>query len=124
MLIDSHCHLDFDSFDEDRAETIARAQAAGIDRMVTICTRLSRFDEIHAIARAHACVDCSVGIHPHQVAEEGVAPTARLVELAAHPEGSGSAKPVSIITTITAREMNSGKISATTSPPRGKPACP
>ena len=89
MLIDSHCHLDFDSFDEDRAETIARAQAAGIDRMVTICTRLSRFDEIHAIARAHACVDCSVGIHPHQVAEEGVAPTARLVELAAHPEVVG-----------------------------------
>ena len=89
MLIDSHCHLDFDSFDEDRVETIARARAAGIDRMVTICTRLSRFDEIHAIARAHDCIDCSVGIHPHQVAEEGVAPTTRLVELAALPEVVG-----------------------------------
>lgn len=89
MLIDSHCHLDFDVFDDDRAETIARAREAGIGRMVTICTRLSRFDEIHAITRAHEAVDCSVGIHPHQVAEEGVAPTARLVELAALPKVVG-----------------------------------
>ncbi len=89
MLIDSHCHLDFDVFDEDRTEIIARARAAGIHKMVTICTRLSRFDEIHAIARAHDAVDCSVGIHPHQVAEEGVAPTARLIELAALPEVVG-----------------------------------
>jgi len=89
MLIDSHCHLDFDVFDEDRAETIARAQEAGIARMVTICTRLSRFDEIHAIARDHDAVDCSVGIHPHQVTEEGVAPIAKLVELAAHAEVVG-----------------------------------
>lgn len=89
MLIDSHCHLDFDVFDDDRDEIIARAQAAGIERMVTICTRLSRFDEIHAIAKTYDMVDCSVGIHPHQVAEEGVAPTERLVELAALPEVVG-----------------------------------
>lgn len=89
MWVDSHCHLDFDVFDDDRDETIARALAAGVDRMVTICTRLSRFEDIHAIARGHDAIHCSVGIHPHQVAEEGVAETARLVELAALPEVVG-----------------------------------
>ncbi|MEE2998164.1 MAG: TatD family hydrolase, partial [Pseudomonadota bacterium] len=33
MLVDSHCHLDFDVFDEDRAETIQRAKDAGIATM-------------------------------------------------------------------------------------------
>ena len=89
MVVDSHCHLDFDAFDEDRAETIERALAAGVGTMVTICTRLSCFDDIRAIARAHPAIWCSVGVHPHQVAEEGVADSARLEEIAALPEVVG-----------------------------------
>jgi len=89
MLVDSHCHLDFDSFDEDRAETIQRALDAGVGTMVTICTRLSRFEQIRAIARSHDRIWCSVGIHPHQVAEEERAETGRLVELAEDPKVVG-----------------------------------
>ncbi|MCZ6452904.1 MAG: TatD family hydrolase, partial [Alphaproteobacteria bacterium] len=42
MLVDSHCHLDFEDFGEDIDEIVARAGADGVGAMVTICTRLSR----------------------------------------------------------------------------------
>jgi len=70
MLVDSHCHLDFDVFDEDRADTIQRARAAGIGTMVTICTRVTRFADILVIAESDPNIWCSVGIHPHQAEEE------------------------------------------------------
>ena len=85
MLVDSHCHLDFDVFDDDRDDMIARAADAGVGTMVTICTHLSKFETVRAIAASHQRIWCSVGIHPHQVAEEGIAPAARLIELAADP---------------------------------------
>ena len=89
MLVDSHCHLDFDAFDEDRAQALDRAAAAGVGRVVTICTTLTGFERVRALARDHHAVDCSVGVHPHNVAEEGIAETARLVALAAAPEVVG-----------------------------------
>ncbi len=90
MLVDSHCHLDFESFDEDRAAVMERARAAGVGAMVTICTHLSRFSDVLALAEAGGeTVYCSVGIHPHQVAEEDPAETASLVELARHPKVVG-----------------------------------
>ena len=59
MLVDSHCHLDFPDLAGDRAEILARARAAGVGTMVTISTRVKRFDDILAIAEAH--VDHGVG---------------------------------------------------------------
>ena len=85
MLVDSHCHLDFDVFDDDREDMIARAAEAGVGTMVTICTHLSKFDAVRAIAASHENIWCSVGIHPHQVAEEGIASVGKLVELAVDP---------------------------------------
>ena len=85
MLVDSHCHLDFDVFDDDREELIARAAEAGVGTLVTICTHLSKFEAVRAIAASHENIWCSAGIHPHQVAEEGIAPVERLTELAADP---------------------------------------
>jgi TatD DNase family protein len=70
FLVDSHCHLDFDAFDEDRDEMLGRARAAGIGRMVTICTRVRKFDQVHALAMAHEDIYCSVGTHPHNADEE------------------------------------------------------
>ena len=85
MLVDSHCHLDFDVFDDDREDMIARAAEAGVGTLVTICTHLSKFEAVRAIAASHENIWCSAGIHPHQVAEEGIAPVGRLIELAADP---------------------------------------
>ena len=89
MLVDSHCHLDFDSFDADRSATLGRAFDAGVGTMVTICTRLSRFADIRAIADMDERIWCSVGIHPHQVAEEAEATVGALVERADHPKVVG-----------------------------------
>lgn len=86
MLVDSHCHLDFPDFAEERAAIVARAKAAGVERMVTISTRVKRFAEILEIAEQFDEVYCSVGTHPHNAAEELDVTTADLVKLAAHPK--------------------------------------
>jgi len=52
MLVDSHCHLDFPDFAPDRADLLARARNAGVGVMVTICTRLSKFAEVRALAES------------------------------------------------------------------------
>lgn len=70
MLVDSHCHLDFPKFDEDRDEMIARARDAGVGCMVSISTRIRKFDAILKIAEVHDDIYCSVGTHPHYANEE------------------------------------------------------
>ena len=85
MLIDSHCHLDFPELAADRAGVLSRAKANGIDGMVTISTRVERFDEIRAIAEQNPEVWCSVGTHPHHAHEELHIETDDLVRLSQHP---------------------------------------
>jgi TatD DNase family protein len=85
MLVDSHCHLDFPELAADRAGVLARAKANGVERMVTISTRVKRFDEITAIAEQNPEVWCSVGTHPHNAHEEPEITAADLVRLAEHP---------------------------------------
>lgn len=70
MLIDSHCHLDFPDFDSERDQIIANAKQAGVDLMVTICTRVKKFAQVKAIADRYETVFCSVGTHPHNAGEE------------------------------------------------------
>lgn len=86
MLVDSHCHLDFPDFAEERADIIARAKAAGVERMVTISTRVKRFEQVLAIAEEYDDVYCSVGTHPHNADEELDVTAADLVRLSAHPK--------------------------------------
>ncbi|PWK67016.1 TatD family hydrolase [Aminobacter sp. AP02] len=86
MLVDSHCHLDFPDFAEERAAIVARAKAAGVERMVTISTRVKKFPQILAIADEFEEVFCSVGTHPHNAGEELDVTTEELVRLAQHPK--------------------------------------
>ncbi|MDQ0327780.1 TatD DNase family protein [Mesorhizobium sp. YL-MeA3-2017] len=86
MLVDSHCHLDFPDFTEERAAIVARALAAGVGRMVTISTRVKRFEQVLAIAEEYDEVYCSVGTHPHNAAEELDITTEDLIRFAAHPK--------------------------------------
>ena len=86
MLVDSHCHLDFPDFTEERTAIVARAIAAGIGRMVTISTRVKRFEQILEIAETFDEVYCSVGTHPHNAAEELDVTADELVRLSSHPK--------------------------------------
>jgi TatD DNase family protein len=69
MLIDSHVNLHAPQFDEDRQAVIDRARAAGVERMITICDRVSSFEAVQAIAAAHPDIWCTVGTHPHEAKE-------------------------------------------------------
>lgn len=89
MLVDSHCHLDFENFEEDLDAVVERAHAAGVGLMVTICTALSRLQHVLAIAERYPRVYCAAGIHPHRVGEEGVPSVERLVDIARHPRVVG-----------------------------------
>lgn len=89
LLIDSHCHLDFPDFAEERDEIIARARRAGIGLMLTISTRLDQFDRVLAVAEAYPDVYCTVGVHPHEADDHIDVAAARLVELARHPKVVG-----------------------------------
>ena len=86
MLIDSHCHLDFPELAADLDAVLARAREAGVGLMVTISTRVRRFDEIRAIVEAHDNVFCSVGTHPHNAHEELDITAADLVARTRHPK--------------------------------------
>ncbi|MCT4685349.1 MAG: TatD family hydrolase [Roseicyclus sp.] len=88
-IVDSHCHLDFDSLKDELPEVVARAQAAGVRRMVTICTRLRNAASVQAIAEAHAPVFWAAGTHPMSAAEEPLATVDELVALARHPKFVG-----------------------------------
>src|ERR1700728_759113 len=86
MLIDSHCHLDFPDFAAELDAVVARARAAGIERMVTISTRVHRRTEVLAIADRFADVYRSVGTHPHYAHEELDIGTADLVARTRNPK--------------------------------------
>ena len=89
MLVDSHCHLDFPDFADELDDVVARAHETGVGVMQTICTRLTKFDQVRAIAERFDNMWCSVGVHPHNVESEGIADPEAIIALAAHPKVIG-----------------------------------
>jgi len=69
IVIDSHCHLDFEDFDKDFCSVIKRAHSNSVKGLQTICTRLEEFENIWSIAKSYKGIWCSVGVHPHNVEE-------------------------------------------------------
>lgn len=88
-LVDSHCHLDFESLQEDLDDVVGRARSAGVTRMVTICTRLRNEPVVRAIAERYDGVFYAAGTHPMSAAEEPMASVEDLVALARHPKMVG-----------------------------------
>jgi TatD DNase family protein len=89
MLIDSHCHLDFPEFAPELDAVVARARQAGVGAMLTIGTKLKSFEGVRAIAERYDNIWCSVGIHPHEAAEEPIDEATALIERARHPRVVG-----------------------------------
>lgn len=89
MLVDSHCHLNYEGLIEDQPAVLARARAAGVRRMLNISTRASEWDAVIATAERESDVMASVGIHPHEADIHPDVETATLVEKARHPKVIG-----------------------------------
>lgn len=89
QVTDSHCHLDFPDFDGSLEEVLAEARAAGVTRMVTICTRLRNEPTVRAIAEAHEPVFYAAGTHPMSLAQEPLAEVEELVAMSDHPKFVG-----------------------------------
>ena len=66
MLVDSHCHLEYEGLVEDQQAVLERARAAGISAFLNISTRKSEWQKVVGTAEREADVWASVGIHPHE----------------------------------------------------------
>jgi TatD DNase family protein len=65
ILVDTHAHLDFDRFDDDRAAVIERAQAAGVGAIITVGTDVASSRAAVELAAQNDSVYATVGMHPH-----------------------------------------------------------
>jgi len=83
QLFDTHCHVDFEHFDEDRDEVFKRMQQVGVTRIVAVAVELEQTSRLIRLVESRDNVYFSVGVHPnHKVDSE---PTVdQLCELAQH----------------------------------------
>jgi TatD DNase family protein len=89
MLIDSHCHLEYEGLVEDRQGVLGRAREAGIGGFLNISTRRSEWDRVVGTAERERDVWASVGIHPHEADQHADLGEGALLEAAAHPKVIG-----------------------------------
>lgn len=84
MLVDTHCHLDFEKFDADRDEVVARAEAAGVARIVVPALDPDNCRAVLQLAEQYEAVYAAVGVHPNSTAQWNDTWIEHLRELAAH----------------------------------------
>lgn len=65
MLVDTHCHLNFHSFDDDREEVIGRSRSEGVDRILVPGIDLQTSLEALALTRKYEEIFAAVGFHPN-----------------------------------------------------------
>jgi TatD DNase family protein len=86
IFVDSHCHIDGQQFDDDRAEVIARARQAGVKAMLVVgtgeATDFENFTRVVELAGSHDDIYCSIGVHPHDAKTFGSVEEEKLVQLA------------------------------------------
>ena len=85
-LVDTHCHLDWNSFDPDRQAVIDRAVQAGVRRMITIGVDLASSRRAVEIAEQQAGVYAAVGLHPNDCADFDMTLLQEIRQLARHPK--------------------------------------
>ena len=85
MLIDSHCHLNFNAFDEDRTQVIARAKTEGIVAFINPGTNLDDSRQVVALTEEFPELYAAVGVHPNDAATFDESALTQLRELAGHP---------------------------------------
>ena len=66
MIVDSHCHLDFETLYKDLDGVVQRANHNKIKYLLTICTTLHSFEKIKIITDKYKNIYGTFGIHPHE----------------------------------------------------------
>ena len=89
MLVDSHCHLNYEGLIEDQPGVLARAREAGVGAFLNISTRQSEWQAVVATAEREPDVWASIGIHPHEAEQHADLGEVALLEAAAHPKVIG-----------------------------------
>jgi TatD DNase family protein len=85
-LVDTHCHINFDSYDADRGQVIARAAEAGVTRIINPAIDLETSQAVVALAGQYPGVYAAVGIHPNSTADFTAVMLADIEALAARPK--------------------------------------
>lgn len=85
MLVDSHCHLDFPELQADLPGVLSRMRDNGVTHALTISTTLETFPAVREVARAHANVWCSAGVHPDELRDGREVTRAELAGMADDP---------------------------------------
>jgi TatD DNase family protein len=83
MLVDSHCHLDFDEFRDRIPEVLSEMAAAGVSHALCISVTLADFPRVRALAERHGNLFATVGVHP-DYPDAGPVAVDELVRLADH----------------------------------------
>src|SRR5690606_10562436 len=86
MLIDSHCHLEYEGLAEDQPGVLERAREAGVRGFLNISTRRSEWDRVVGTAEREPDVWASVGIHPHEADQHADLGASELRDAAQHPK--------------------------------------
>ena len=86
MLADTHCHLNFESFDIDRPAVVVRAQAAGVTRLLNPGVDLASSQAAVQVANAYEPVFAAVGVHPNDGQTWQPGSLAELTRLASQPK--------------------------------------
>jgi TatD DNase family protein len=94
VLSDTHCHLDFPKFDSDRADVIARAQAAGVDRILIPGIDVESSQRAISVAETQPILFAAIGVHPTEAGNvqtfERVNALRKLANLHFNPSPDGS----------------------------------
>jgi TatD DNase family protein len=89
MLIDSHCHLEYEGLFDDQQGVLERARAAGIGGFLNISTRRSEWARVVGTAEREPDVWASIGVHPHEADQHADLGEGALLEAAEHPRVIG-----------------------------------
>ena len=84
MLVDSHCHLDFNDFEDDFEEMLQRAREQGVTAMLNAGNNIDELEKQLEISEKYPFVYTAVGVHPHNAAEYPNVKAEDLIRLSTH----------------------------------------
>lgn len=84
MLVDSHCHLDFNDFEDDFEEMLQRAREQGVTAMLNAGNNIDELEKQLEISEKYPFVYTAVGVHPHNAAEYPNVKAEDLIGLSTH----------------------------------------